>query len=278
MYCDQITFVIFTFNEAARVERAVRNFIPYGRVLVVDNHSTDRTVEIARALGADVLLHKNPGWVEDEDTTSKIKAAAQTPWLYWGFSDEIVDQKTMVAMLVAINNGKCAIVNIARKNYYYGEFCRDAYRNTQSRAFKKEAINFSGNIIHSFGKTTVPESAIAYLDPKQYFVHHFISNTAKSYFGSLDRYTDIEAQHTHPVPPFKMLARMLRGFLGHYFINGGRKAGRAGIYLGLLTSLYQMMLSMKAYERINELDTTSIEERNNRIRDQLLVELESPQR
>ena len=98
MFSHKITFVLFMFNEEARIERAVRNFLRYGRVLVVDNYSTDRTVEIAKSLGADVLLHKNQGWVEDEHTTSVVKAAVQTPWLYWGFSDEIVDRATMEAM------------------------------------------------------------------------------------------------------------------------------------------------------------------------------------
>lgn len=275
MDSNQITFVLFMFNEEARIERAVRNFLPFGRVLVVDNYSTDRTVEIARSLGADVLMHKNPGWVEDEGTTSVVKAAVQTPWLYWGFSDEIVDRETMAAMLAAIDSGKYSIVNIARKNYYYGEFCYDAYRNTQNRAFKKDAIDFRGNTIHQFGKPTVSDSEIAFLDPDKYFVHHFISNTVKTYLGSLDRYTDIEAQHSEPPKPMKMLLRMLKGFLGNYFIKGGRKAGRAGVYLGLLMSVYQLMLATKAYERVFELSTLGIEKRNNVIRDRLLVELES---
>lgn len=274
MFSQQITFVLFMFNEEARIERAVRNFLPYGRVLVVDNHSTDRTVEIASSLGADVLLHKNQGWVEDECTTSVVKATVQTPWLYWGFSDEIVDRPTMEAMLAAVEGGRCSIVNIARKNYYYGEFTHDAYRNTQTRAFKKDAVDFRGNVIHGFGKPTVAESDICYLDPDRYFVHHFISNTAKSYMGSLDRYTDIESAHSDPIPPLKMLLRMARGFLGHYFLKGGRKAGRAGVYLGLQTSIYTLMLSMKAYERVHGLTTQTIEVRNNRIRDKLLLDLE----
>lgn len=279
MFSKQITFVLFMFNEEARIERAVRNFLPYGRVLVVDNHSTDCTVEIAKSLGADVLLHKNLGWVEDEHTTSVVKATVQTPWLYWGFSDEIVDRRTMEAMLTAIEAGKCSIINIARKNYYYGEFCHDAYRNTQHRAFKKDAIDFRGNVIHGFGKATVPDSDIVYLDPETYFVHHFISNTAKSYMASLDRYTDIEARHTPSLPPLKMLIRMARGFLGHYFVKGGRRAGRAGMYLGLLMAFYRLLLSMKSYENEQQLDTASIEARNNVVRDRLLDELsaaESP--
>jgi glycosyltransferase involved in cell wall biosynthesis len=276
MFSDKITFVIFMYNEEARVERAVRNFTPYGRVLIVDCFSTDRTCDIATSLGAEIFKHQNNGsWVEDEETTTIVKAAVKTSWLYWGFADEIVDRATMDQMIDAIESGRYSIVNIARKNYYYGKFTGDAYRNTQNRAFKKDAIDFRGNTIHHFGTPTVPDSEIAYLDPKKYFVHHFISNTAKVYLASLDRYTDVEARNTSTPSPLRMVGRMLRGFLGHYYLRGGRKAGRAGFYLGLQMAFYNVLLAMKSYEREQDLDTLSIEARNNVVRDRLLRELET---
>ena len=274
MYCKKITFVVFTFNEEGRVERAVRNFRPYGKVLIVDNHSTDKTVELACRLGADVLRHKNRGWVEDDVTVARVKEAVSTPWLYWGFSDEILDQQTMMAMLEIIEAGQHSIVNIARKNYYYGEFCHEAYCNTQNRAFLKDAINFAGNRIHHFGTPTVDDSAIATLDPKRHFVHHFISNTAKSYLRSLDAYSDIEAIDSLTPSPCGTALRVLRGFFGHYVLRGGRRAGRAGFYLGLQMVYYSVLLAMKAYERDQDLTTTTIERHNNVVRDRLLRSLE----
>jgi len=274
MYSDKITFVLFMFNEEARVDRAVRNFIKHGRVLIVDCFSTDRTCEIAISLGAEILKYQNHGWVEDEVTTDLIKATVKTPWIYWGFADEIVDRATMDAMIAAVEGERYAIVNIARKNYYYGEFCHDAYESTQNRAFKKEAIDFKGNRIHSFGKTTVPESAILYLDPNDHWVHHFISNTAKVYNRSLDSYSDIEAADAPLPSPLKMLVRMIGGFVRNYFVRGGRKAGRAGLYLGMQMAFYQLMIAMKAYEREHKLVKETIEDRNNKIRDGLLAELE----
>jgi glycosyltransferase involved in cell wall biosynthesis len=274
MYSDKITFVLFMFNEEARVERAVRNFNKYGRVLIVDCFSTDRTCEMAVALGAEIFKYQNHGWVEDEETTSIIKATVKTPWIYWGFADEIVGRATMDEMIAAIEGGKYAIVNIARKNYYYGEFCHAAYCGTQNRAFLKDAIDFRGNRIHHFGKPTVPESSILHLDPAKHFVHHFISNTAKVYFRSIDGYTDIDAADAPARPPLMLLIRMAAGFLGNYFFRGGRRAGKAGFYFGMMNALYQLMVSMKAYERKNDLVKLTIEDRNNRIRDELLAELE----
>jgi glycosyltransferase involved in cell wall biosynthesis len=274
MYSDKITFVLFMFNEEARVERAVRNFNKYGRVLIVDCFSTDRTCEMAIALGAEIFKYQNHGWVEDEETTSIIKATVKTPWIYWGFADEIVGRATMDEMIAAIEGGKYAIVNIARKNYYYGEFCHAAYCGTQNRAFLKDAIDFRGNRIHHFGKATVPESSILRLDPAKHCVHHFISNTAKVYFRSIDGYTDIDAADAPMRSPVMLLIRMTAGFLGNYFFRGGHRAGKAGFYFGMMNALYQLMVSMKAYERKHDLVKLTIEDRNNRIRDELLADLE----
>jgi glycosyltransferase involved in cell wall biosynthesis len=273
-YCDKITFVIFTFNETARVERSVRNFVKYGKVLVVDNYSVDNTAELAVAAGAQVLLHKNPGWGEDENTVSIVKAAITTPWIYWGYSDEIVDRQTMATMLDVIEAGQHAIVNIARKNYYYGNFTHDAYRNRMNRAFQRDAIDFTGNTIHNFGKVTVTEQAIKMLDADRYFVHHFISNTAKAYVYTLDVYTDIEAAHAPLTPPFKMLLAMGKDFFLNFVVRGARHAGRAGFYLAMAMLYYRLLLAMKAYERQHGLTKLTIEERNNKVRDLLLVDLE----
>lgn len=275
MYSEKITFVLFMFNEEARVERAVRNFIRHGRVLVVDCFSTDRTCEIATGLGAEILKYQNQGWVEDEHTTALIKETVKTPWLYWGFSDEIVDCETMDAMLAAVESGRYGIVNIARKNYYYGRFCHEAYMNRQPRAFKKDAVDFRGNKIHHFGKTTIPESEICYLDPDKYFVHHFISNTAKVYLGSIDKYTEIEARSLPERTPLGVIARLFKHFFISYVVHGGWKAGRAGFYLTLQMAYYQMLLAMKLHENKNGLDTRGIEALNNEVRDRLLAEMRS---
>jgi Glycosyltransferases involved in cell wall biogenesis len=53
-----ITVIILTFNEEKHIERAIRSVQSFAtRVFVIDCHSTDRTVEVARSLGAAVLVH-----------------------------------------------------------------------------------------------------------------------------------------------------------------------------------------------------------------------------
>jgi glycosyltransferase involved in cell wall biosynthesis len=53
-----MTAIILTFNEEIHVGRCISRIAPHvERVIVVDSFSTDRTIEIAKSLGADVMQH-----------------------------------------------------------------------------------------------------------------------------------------------------------------------------------------------------------------------------
>lgn len=268
-----VTFVLFTFNEESRIERAIRNFLPFGPVLIVDNESSDRTQEIALQSGCQILVNKNLGWVEDEVTTARVKDAVKTPWIYWGFADEMVAAPALHAILSAVRSGQYDIVNIARKNYYYGEFCGDLFADRMNRVFKKDAIDFSGNKIHCFGQVT-PGSRTLEL-ALNYFVHHFISNTAKSYLGSMDRYTDTESTEDRPVPGvFRLTLSGVKTIVLNVLRRRGYRAGMPAYFLVANMVYYRWLSTMKLYEKKFSLNRDVIEQKNDAFRDRILESLE----
>lgn len=271
--CDgDITFVLFTYNEEKRIGRAVRNFLGRGTVLVVDNESTDRTREIAERLGCEVMTNKNMGWVEDEVTTARVKAAVRTPWIYWGFADEMVGAETLAAIQAAARSGRYDIVNLARKHYYYGEFCDGAFCDRMNRIFKKDAIDFTGNSIHRFGR--VAEGAKTLELPLQHFVHHFISNTAKTYLHTMDRYTDQECAEERPVPGIlRLVLASAKLIVLNSRIRGGSKARVSSSYLVAQMLYYRWLSAMKLYEKASKLDRKMIEAKNDLHRDRILGRL-----
>jgi len=270
--CPTITFVIFTYNEEKRLSRVLENFAHVGPLLIVDNESTDGTLEIARRYGASILINKNEGWVEDEKTVERVKKAVQTEWIYWAFADELIGHDTIDAIRRAISENKYDIINIARKNYYYGRFCHNAFADRMNRIFKPHAIDFSGNVIHSFGRTTVPIDRIKML-PDRYFVHHFISNVAKSYILTMDRYTDLHAAPILSKSPLRLIGSSLKLAFIQFFKNGGWKAGRAGAFLTANCAFYNWMLSMKSFELRHNIDRAEIERINDKTRDEILSEI-----
>src|SRR5271166_2145074 len=55
----QITVIILTLNEERHIARAMHSVAPFAAgIVVVDSFSTDRTVELAREMGATVLQNK----------------------------------------------------------------------------------------------------------------------------------------------------------------------------------------------------------------------------
>jgi glycosyltransferase involved in cell wall biosynthesis len=54
-----LTVVVLTYNEELHISRCLSALRKFGaRLVVVDSFSTDRTVEIAEAAGADIYLNK----------------------------------------------------------------------------------------------------------------------------------------------------------------------------------------------------------------------------
>lgn len=55
---ENLTAIVLTRNEEKNIADCLKSVEDFAsRVIVVDSHSTDRTVELARALGAEVLVH-----------------------------------------------------------------------------------------------------------------------------------------------------------------------------------------------------------------------------
>jgi glycosyltransferase involved in cell wall biosynthesis len=272
-FSSKVTFVIFTYNEELRIDRAIRNFIKYGKVLVVDNFSSDSTVEIAKKYNCDILMNKNPGWVEDEITTGRVFDAISTEWIYWAYADELIERKSLENIISIIDRDQHDIISITRKNYYYGRFCYDAFSDRLNRVFRVGAIDFTGNKIHEFGKRLVADSRV-YTLPSDLFVHHFISNTATSYLRVMDKYTDIQAEREvkYKSPPVLMVSS-IRCFLEHYLLRSAYKAGISGFSLVINMIYYSWLLNMKKYEVDNHIELNSIELSNNRRRDEILEQI-----
>ncbi|RAW98440.1 MULTISPECIES: glycosyltransferase [unclassified Photorhabdus] len=270
-FMNELTFVVFTYNEESRIERVIKNLKPFGHVLVADNYSTDKTIEIAKKYGCQVFLNKNPnpGWNENEITTEKILNTVKTPWVYWAYADEMISQDTSMKIKHVIDNDLADIISIVKKDYYYGQFCNNSLSSRANRIFKKDAIDFSGNRMHEYGKPTVAKERI-YQMPSNFFIHHFISHTASAVQRLHDSYTDVHAKQSKYRPPYYLILQSLKCFFVNYFLRKGFLAGSAGFYHVANRVHYNWLLSMKKHEDLNKLDRENIERINNYSREKIL--------
>lgn len=264
-----ITFVIFTFNEADRIERVIKNFKNYGRILIADNNSTDSTQDIARQYGCEIFLRKEEyEFVENQKLVDQLYEVVSTEWIYWGFADEMLETQTLEEISRIISTNRFDIISLDRKNYFYGEFCHNLYHARVNKLFKKHAINFTDNVIHGMGKPNVEENKIHHLDEK-YFIHHFISNTAASYLNVINRYTESELQFAYSVKTSFMsfILLFLKILIKDLFRSKAYRSGFSSVALTELMIFYALVKNMKHYERSNNLSQRTIEAKNNLQRD-----------
>lgn len=63
----KITATIITFNEEKNIERAIHSVNFCDEVVVIDSYSSDRTVDIARKLGAKVIFQAFLGYGQQKN-------------------------------------------------------------------------------------------------------------------------------------------------------------------------------------------------------------------
>ena len=57
----EILYVIQTFNEAHRILKLIDYYSQYGQIVVIDNYSSDNTVELVNSRDIAVYMKKNEG-------------------------------------------------------------------------------------------------------------------------------------------------------------------------------------------------------------------------
>ncbi len=243
--------------------------------MIIDNYSTDNTVEIAKRYTNEVYLYKNTGWVEDEQTTNFVLGKVTTDWVYWGSVDELLP-KTLLNKLVELSfQDQYKLVIMRRRNYHYGSKTLYLQNALQQRFFRKGAIDFKNNKIHAFGKVLVSPHEILYLPMNDsYSIHHFSTYNISKFEIAHSKYSDIEAKQKFEngvkFSRLKLFLHPIMIFLRYYFINGGWKSGWRGFFMTMQYCFFFFNGQAKIWELENDIILETIEKSYDRLKDEMI--------
>lgn len=252
------------FNEEKRIKYPIKCFLPYGDVIVSDNLSTDRTVEIAKNLGAKVIKRKThrAQFIENKIETDFIFNYVKTEWVFFGFADDMVPKTCLELYKKISQENKYKIVVQKRKTLLYDS-------NTEHsglisiKFFRKDSLDFSNNTIHQMGKfaSHVKPSEILYLPPiDEYSTYHFALETTESWLPKLNSYTSCEANSIkNKIFPLKIVFFPIFTFFEAYIFNGLWKYSIKGFILSTRFAIGTFVNLAKKYEKDNNLTLDSIE-------------------
>ena len=117
----KVSAVIIAKDEAREIEACVRSVAFCDEVLVVDSGSTDGTPDLARALGARVVVTDWPGYVAQKQRAAQM---ATNDWVLSIDADERVDERLRAAIerLRAGGEPDAAGFEVTRHTFYLGRW------------------------------------------------------------------------------------------------------------------------------------------------------------
>jgi glycosyltransferase involved in cell wall biosynthesis len=239
-----ISVVILTKNEEPRIKDCIRSVIWADEIIVIDNGSRDKTVEIAKGLGAFVFVSKEKNFSRLRELGSE---KSKNPWIFYLDADEIVsDQlhKEIVVILEKFDPHNSPVgYTISRTNMYLG-FVKWPVKDSMMRLFyKKSLIGWSGTL----HETAVISGTSGFL--REPLIHH-THRSLEEMVAKTNEWSETEAglryeAHHPPIVPWRIIRVMITAFWDSYI---RQKAGTGG----LIESIYQAFSIYVTYAKLWE--------------------------
>jgi glycosyltransferase involved in cell wall biosynthesis len=143
-----LSVTIISLNEEQNIARAIGSVAWADDVLVVDSGSTDRTVEIARSLGARVISRPWPGYGPQKNFA---QSEARHDWVLNIDADESVPPELAGEIQSAVSGSpKHAGFEMPRKTFYLGRWIRHGgwYPNYLVRLADRRKARWSEPDVH----------------------------------------------------------------------------------------------------------------------------------
>ena len=227
-----LSVVIIALDEEGSIGEALESVQWADEVVVVDSGSTDRTVEIARARGAKVLVTGDwPGFGAQKN---RALGEATRDWVLSLDADERVtpELREEIAAVVAAN-GPHDAYEMARLSSYCGRYMRHGgwWPDRVTRLFRRGSARFSDDLVH---ERVVVKGSTGRLNGH---LLHRAYEDLEEVLRKTDRYSTAGARMRHAAGErgsvTRAVAHGLWAFFRTYVLRAGFLDGRHGFMLAV---------------------------------------------
>ncbi len=245
----RVSVVINTINEERNISRAIASVKGFAdEIVVVDMHSDDKTVEIAKKLKAKVYEHERTGYVEPARNFAISKASGK--WILILDADEEVSGTLVKKLNEIVKSGKVDFVRLPRKNYIFKKWIQHSrwWPDYNIRFFKKGTVDWS-EVIHSVPMTS--GNGLDLEDKAEFAIIHHHYENVEDFITKLNNYTTRHATNKlkdgYEFVWSDLIKRPVAEFLSRYFAGEGYRDGLHGLALSLLQAFSELVLYMKIW-------------------------------
>jgi glycosyltransferase involved in cell wall biosynthesis len=230
---NKISAYIIAYNEAEKIESAIRSVFWTDEIVVVDSFSTDGTAEIASRLGARVVQIPFNGF---GDLRNQAMAACAFDWIFSLDADErcTAEARDEIRAILQSETPEDAYY-VPRKNFFMGRWIRHSgyYPDfRQPQLFRKGVISFAPEPVHE--SFTLHTERIGCLSSD---IWQIPFKDFEQILEKANRYSTLGAEKMAQAGRqggmFKALTHGLWAFIHHYVIKMGVLDGWAGFVIAL---------------------------------------------
>ena len=235
-------------NEAENVPGALAGLPAGSPVLVVDAESSDDTVLLARAGGAEVVVRPWAGFVA---TRRFALTCVKTPWTFMLDADEALDDALRDAVLEANPPPNVDGYAVRRVTFFCGRPITGCGWGDEAplRLFRTERALVMAQPAAG-GQAEVHEAWRVDGDVRRLggTLLHYSYPTRAAYWAKFDRYTSLEAAGLKPTLFGAVRTIVTAGvrFPWFFFARGGYRDGWRGAFIAYASALYPVVSLWKA--------------------------------
>jgi glycosyltransferase involved in cell wall biosynthesis len=241
-----ISVTVITNNEAADIADALTSVAFADEIVVVDSHSTDDTVAIARRFTDRVIVRDWNGYVDQKNYAASI---ARGDWILSLDADERVTPELAAEITATIASAPAAAAfRIPRVTWHLGRWIRttDWYPDFQVRLYDRRRARWTGRYVH---EAVSADGAVGRLHGE---LQHYAYRDVADHLETIDRYTTYAARQMYEAGRRAGLLEIAGhpplAFLRNYILRGGIRDGAPGFIVSALNSYYVFLKFAKLWE------------------------------
>lgn len=240
-----ITAVILTKNEEKNIKECILSLKWVDKIIVVDDYSTDNTVQIARANRAIVYKRNLNGDFSSQRNYAISKA--ETDWILMVDADERISEELRNEILGVLDfKSEKEAYYLRRVDCIWGKKIKFGEQGNVSliRFFKKNNNRFNGKI----HETLISKSKTGKLNNP---IIHFPHQTTSEFLKEINFYTDIRASELfeNKIKTNLLLIFLypLCKFIKDYILLLGIFDGIRGLILAIMMSMHSFLVRGKLW-------------------------------
>lgn len=249
----KLSVVIITLNEERNIGRCIQSVKNIAdEILLVDSHSTDKTVAIAKEHGVKVILNGFQSYTQQRNFATEH---AEYDWILMMDADEAVSDELEKSILSVKQNSTHNSYQFNRLNNYCGKWIRHGawYPDRKIRLYNRNNGIWTGKYVHEYWKKNNEAESVGQLSGD---LLHYSYYSIDEHIRQIQKFTELSAKAATEEGKTCSILKIWLGpkwyFIKNYFFRLGFLDGYYGYLVCKLTSYSQLI----KYSKIRQYSKT----------------------